>query len=169
MMESVITAILMISLLVLLIFGLAQYLLASQAQISDVTREMQERLTERTRTDITTVGVEVTPAGDYVEVMLKNAGQTKLADFEYWDVILQYTDGSGGQHVQWYTFASQWNYQIYQSLAPPLAEVIEPGILNPGEYLRLQVNVSPLIGMGTTNLVTIATPNGVSATAVFTH
>jgi len=167
-MESVITAILMVSLLVLLIFGLAHYLLASQAQISDATREMQERLTERTRTDITTVGVEVTPAGDYVEVTLKNAGQTKLADFEYWDVILQYTDGSNGQHVQWYAFASQWNYQIYQSLAPSL-EVIEPGILNPGEYLRLQVNVSPPIGMGTTNLATVATPNGIAATAVFTR
>lgn len=168
-MESVITAVLMISFLVLLLFGLAQLWLTSQAMISDATRGMQERLTERARTDITSAGAAVTPLGDFVNVTLKNSGSTKLADFAQWDVILQYTDGAGGSQVRWYAYSAQWHYQIYQSITPDVPEIIEPGIFNPGEYLLLQVNVSPAVGVGTTNLATIATPNGISATAVFTR
>lgn len=168
-MENVVTAIILISLLVLLIFGMAQHLLASQAAISDSSRAMQERLGERARTGITPNSAAVSAAGDSVSVTLKNTGSTKLADFARWDVILQYTDAGDGSQARWYRYSTEWTQQIYQSISPPAAEVIEPDILNPGEYVMLTVTVSPIIKVGSTNLATVALPNGISATAVFTR
>lgn len=168
-METVITAVIMISLLVLLVFGLSQQLLVSQAQITDSSRVMQERLGDRLRTNLTPADASVTPLGDYVNVIVKNTGSTKLADFQQWDVLLQYTDAGNGKQANWYAYSTQWNYQILQNMSPSTPEVIEPGILNPGEYLLVQVQVAPSIGISTTNQATIATPNGVVATTVFTR
>lgn len=168
-METVIAAVIMISLLVLLIFGVAQHVLASQATLSDSSRVMQERLGERARTGLTAIGSAVAQLGDGVTVTLKNTGNTKLADFPQWDVILQYTGADNSSQAKWYAYPSQWTAQIYQSVSPNVAEVIEPGILNPGEYVSVQVTLSPAVKVGTTNVATIAAPNGIGATTVFTR
>jgi hypothetical protein len=47
--------------------------------------------------------------------------------------------------------------------------VIEPGIFDPGEEIVITVKVSPSVGAGTTNLAVIATPNGITASTVFTN
>ncbi len=168
-METVVTAVIVLMLLILVVFGISQNLLASQAVISDSSREMQERLNERARTGLTPSGATVAPLGDSVSVTLRNSGSTKLADFHQWDVILQYTGADDSSQVKWYAYSTQWTAQIYQSISPNVAEVIQPGILDPGEYLTVQVTVAPTIKVGSTNLVTIAAPNGIAATTVFTR
>jgi len=168
-METVITALIVIGLMVLSILGLTERSLSGQAALAEANRLMQERVAERSRTELTVVSATTTVFGDYVEVTLKNTGFTKLADFDQWDVILQYTDGSGDQHIDWYGYPAQWTSHIYQATSPPTSEVFDPGILNPGEEIVLQVGVSPAVGTGTTNLATAATPNGITATAVFTR
>ncbi|HLF26152.1 MAG TPA: hypothetical protein VJG32_07440 [Anaerolineae bacterium] len=168
-METAITALLVIGILILSILGLSERSIAAQATISEASRLLQERAGDRARTDLTPLGVTTTPLGDYVEVRLKNTGDTKLADFDQWDVIMQYTDGLGGYHVQWYGYPIDWTQQIYLAASPPTAEVFEPGIFNPGEELVLRVRVSPGVGSNTTNLATVGSPNGITATAVFTR
>jgi hypothetical protein len=168
-METVITAVIMISLLVLLVFGVAQHLMTSQAVISNSSRALQDRLGERARTGLTPGGATVAPLGDSLSVTLKNTGSTKLADFQQWDVILQYTGADDSSQAKWYAYPTQWTAQIYQSISPNVAEVIEPGILDPGEYVTVQVTISPAVKAGTTNLATIAAPNGIGATMVFTR
>ncbi|MBI3915148.1 MAG: hypothetical protein HY327_13305 [Chloroflexi bacterium] len=170
-MESAITAIIVIGILILAVAGLSSFALSSQAAISESNREMQARLGERTQTNLSPVSAVTTPAGDYAQITLKNSGNSKLMDFAQWDVILQYSDGTNTQ-IKWYAYGSgvnQWSQQIYQTTTPPTAEVFEPGILNPGEEIVITVNVSPPIGTGTTNLATMATPNGITASAVFTR
>ena len=168
-METVITAVIVISLLVLLIFGVSQNLTTSQAVVSDSSRVMQERLSERARTGLTPSGATVAALGDVVSVTLKNTGSTKLSDFQQWDVILQYTGADDSSQVKWYAYPTQWTAPIYQSISPNVAEVIQPGILDPGEYVTVQVTVSPAVKVGTTNLAMIAAPNGIGATMVFTR
>jgi archaellum component FlaF (FlaF/FlaG flagellin family) len=129
-METVITAVIMISLLVLLVFGVAQHLLASQAVISDSSRVMEERLSDRARTNLTSVNATVTPINgstDSVNVTVKNTGSVKLSDFQQWDVILQYTAADNSSQVKWYAYPTEWTAQIYQSISPNVAEVIQPG------------------------------------------
>lgn len=168
-MENVITALIIIGLLVLVILGLSERALTAQAALLEASRLVQERTADRARTDLAPLAATTTVFGDYVEVTLKNTGNTKLADFERWDVILRYIDGSGGNHVEWYGYPLQWTKQIFQIASTATPEVFDPGILNPGEEIVLQIQVFPAVGSGTTNQATVATPNGITASAVFTR
>ncbi len=168
-MENVITALIIIGVLMLAILGLSERAISAQTALVEVSRLAQERATDRARTDLTPLAATTTVFGDYVEVTLKNTGDTKLADFEQWDVIVRYTDASGGDHVDWYGYPGQWTKQVFQTASISAPEAFDPGILNPGEEIVLQIQVSPAVGSGTTNLVTVATPNGISASTVFTR
>jgi hypothetical protein len=170
-MDTVITAVIIVALLVLTILGLAQSSLSAQASIAQSSGAMQARAGERARTNLTALGGQTTPLGDYVQITVKNSGSTKLSSFSQWDVILQYSDGANSQ-IKWYPYGNavnQWNQQIYQTATPPLAEVFEPGILNPGEEMIITVSVSPKVGTGTTNMAVVSTPNGITASTVYTH
>jgi hypothetical protein len=169
-METAITALIVISVLMLSVLALSERSLSAQATISEAAGAMQERLGERARTDLAPMSATTTPGGDYVAVTLRNAGSTRLADFNQWDVILQYTDGAGGYHVTWYPYSSKWTKTIYMDASAGIVEVVEPGILNLGEEIVVLVGVSPyVVGTGTTNLATISAPNGVCASSVFTR
>lgn len=168
-METAITALILIGLLIIVVVGLSQHSLAAQALISESSRSMQDRVGERTRTAITPLAATTTPAGDYVTVTIKNTGSTKLADFSQWDVLLQYTDVGGAFQAKWYAYSTQWTRQIYQTASPPTPEGVEPDILNPGEEMVITIPVSPAVGTPTTNLATVTTPNGVTTSAIFTR
>ena len=170
-MESAITALIVIGVMVLSIVGISNRTLSAQATISESSRLMEEREGERLRTNLTTVSAVTSEDGSSVQLTLKNIGMTKLMDMTKWDVILKYEDGGTGQ-VTWYPYGvlpNQWNHRIYQDAPSQTPEVLEPGILNPGEELLITVNVSPPVASNSTNLASVTTPNGVTLTAVFTH
>jgi hypothetical protein len=168
-METAITGLIVITVLLLAILTLSYSFLSSQDAILESWREMEERLGERARTDISPLGARTLSGGSTVEVILRNEGNTKLADFEQWDVILQYYDGSGQYHVDWYPSGSGWTvYDIFLD-APTVDEVFDIDILNPGEEMVIWVSVSPVVGSPTINTATIATPNGISASTFFTY
>ncbi|MBM3301395.1 MAG: hypothetical protein FJY85_15760, partial [Deltaproteobacteria bacterium] len=48
-------------------------------------------------------------------------------------------------------------------------DVFEPRILNSGEQMVIEITLNPTVAMTTTNWVTVAAPNGVSASTVFTR
>lgn len=170
-METAITGLIIIGLLILVVVGLTTTALTTQANLAEASRAMQERAGERVRTNLAPVRATTSAAGDYVYVILKNSGTTKLTDFNQWDVILQYT-GDATAQVTWYAYgggANQWREQIYQVVNPPTAETFEPGVLNPGEELLVTVTVAPAVDASTINLATVSTPNGISASTVFTR
>jgi hypothetical protein len=168
-METAITGLIVITVLLLAILTLSHSFLSSQDAILGSWQEMEERMGERARTDISPLGATTNPVGDVVEVTLKNEGDTKLADFDRWDVILQYGSGS----VQWYPYGAgrnKWGESIYLDASEGTEEIFDPDILNPGEEIVIQVwlPLTDTVPVGT-HLATIATPNGISASTVFTH
>jgi hypothetical protein len=170
-METAIVGLIVIGLLILVVGGVAFNALTAQATLADASRAMQERAGERARTNLAPVNATASGAGDLVFVTLKNSGTQKLADYEKWDVVLQYSDGATNQ-IKWYPYgagANRWAAQIYQSVTPLTAEVFEPGIFNPGEEMLITVNVTPNVGASTLNLAKISTPNGITASMVFTR
>ncbi|MBI5654010.1 MAG: hypothetical protein HZC40_26715 [Chloroflexi bacterium] len=170
-METAITGLIVIGLLILVVVGLAFNALTAQATLADAARVMQERAGERARTNLAPVSATTSGAGDQVFFTVKNAGTQKLADYEKWDVILQYSDGATNQ-IKWYPYgmgANRWSAQIYQVVSPVTAEVFEPGVFNPGEEIYITVNVAPNVGASTLNLAKISTPNGITASLVFTR
>jgi hypothetical protein len=168
-METAITVILIVGVLIAGILGLVQTAISTQSTVSQSTYVMQTRLEDHTRTSIASVSATADPVlGNWVDVTLRNTGTSKLANYEQWDVILQYTDAFGATRIQWYPYLTGWSKQIYQT-APTVPEVFDPGIFNPGEEMTIRVNVAVAIQNGSTNLATIATPNGITASSIFTR
>jgi len=175
--ETIIVSLIVMSIILFGALTISQSYLSSQDAILASWREMEERTGERARTDLSPIGAETRSEGTIVEATLSNEGDTKLADFDQWDVIVQYYTTGGDYNIRWlpYTEAAepgdnQWTVVgIYLDAAAATPEVYEPGILNPGEEIVIRMGVSPPVGVGTTNLATIATPNGISASVIFTR
>lgn len=171
-METAITALIVISILILSMLGLSQRSLLAQATIAEATRQMQERVGEMSRTNLLPVAAR-TISADTVEVTLRNTGNTRLADFNLWDVILEY-DAGGAWQKRWYLYTgaaplpNQWTVAgIYMNAATLAPEAFERGIFNPEEEMVIRVKVSPPIGGSTTNQITVVTPNGIRASTIF--
>jgi hypothetical protein len=146
--------------------------------VSEQTRE--EEILERERTDLEITGAETQSSGSIVRVTLRNSGQVKLADFDRWDVVVQYytppllEDDPNIYEVDWlpYTAGSPNNMEwtvsgIYVDATTLTPEVFEPGILNPDEEMVIQARVAPSVAMTTTNMITINTMNGITASSHF--
>ncbi len=163
-METVIPAVVIIALLLLATFTISEQFLSSQETVMESWREMQDRMEERSLTDLTPVRAETSVLGNTVQITARNDGNTKLADLDRWDVILQYTGSDGYLHTEWYPFGTGQN-----EWAATITDLYEPGILNPEEEMVIEVAVSPAVASSTTNVATVTAPNGLCVTTVFTH
>lgn len=176
-MESLITVILVVTLILFAGLNIFQETLDAQNDLATTWQEMEDLSGERARTQLTPISSTIKNGGATVEVILKNEGSTKLTDFDRWDVFLQYyTDNSTSYEIDWYPYVSampgsnQWtNAGIYVDAATALDEAFEPGILNPGEEMVIQVQVVPSIGMTTTNMLTVSTEYGIQASTIITR
>ncbi|MBI5565398.1 MAG: hypothetical protein HY870_10900 [Chloroflexi bacterium] len=164
-MENALTGIIIIGIMILAMLGLTEGSLTAQGGLAEATRLMQVRLADQARTHLQALSASTSVLGDMVYITVTNTGNTKLADFEHWDVIVEYTDLSLLPHANWYTYGT-WLRQIYQT-APTTLEKIEPNILNPGEEMIITVPVEFTIAAGSTNVATVATPNGIAASVIF--
>jgi hypothetical protein len=175
--ETIIVSLIVMSIILFGALTISQSYLSSQDAILASWREMEERTGERARTDLSPVLAETSEGGDIVEVTLRNEGDTKLADFDRWDVIVQYYTTGGDYIIKWLPYTEevepaddQWTVAgIYSDASKGIGEVFEPGILNPGEEIVIRMRVLPVVAKVTTNLATIATPNGISVSIAFTR
>ena len=122
------------------------------------------------RTELTPVSAGL-PSANTLEVVLENSGQTKLADFDKWDIIVQYYDGTGTYHVEWLPHAeavlgdNEW--EVAWIRLNDGAEVFEPNVLNRQEQIMIRAQLNPSVGAATTNMVIVATPSGITASTYF--
>ncbi len=167
------TAIVSLMCIVLIVFGgmtMSQGFLTSSDTTALSMEEISVRDGEIMRTELSTVNATL-HSSSMLEVRLQNNGQTKLASFSKWDVIVQYYRASGKYYVEWLPYTegilgnNEWQKAgIYLNGEP---EAFEPDILNPGEEIRIMAKLSPPVGPDTTNSVVVSTPNGISASASF--
>lgn len=172
-MESAIVALVCIALIVVGGMTLSQGFLTSLDSSSVGLEEMSQRAEERMRTELEPLSASQ-PSASEVELSLRNSGQTKLGDFDSWDVIVQYYDGDGTSRVVWLPYTdgtpgdNQWSDEgIYVDAAGGTPEVFEPGIVNPAEELVIELRVEPPVGADTVNLIVVTTPNGIATSLSF--
>jgi hypothetical protein len=126
-----------------------------------------------TRTELTPVSTNITlvAGADPLEIVLENTGQTKMADFEKWDVIVQYYDDSADYQIVWLPYdesgAGTYEWEIGWIRLNGQAETFEPNVLNPGEQIMIRTWLDPSVGAGTTNMVVISTPDGITSSTYF--
>lgn len=181
-MESAIASIILFSVGIFAALTISQTFLETQDSIWTSERVRQEETLARDRTDIEIVGTETQGAGSIVRVKVRNSGQVKLADFDRWDVVVQYysdpifAEDPNIYNVDWLPHTDEtlddmeWTVSgIYVDATTLTPEVFEPGILNPDEEMVIQARLAPTVAMTTTNLITIDTHNGINASAHFTR
>ncbi|MFH1003283.1 MAG: hypothetical protein V1780_03985, partial [Chloroflexota bacterium] len=127
------------------------------------------------RTELTALSAGISiDFGGNLAISLRNSGQTKLADFDRWDVIVQYNDDIGNYYIRWLPYYAEapasngWTvHGIYLDAASEAPAPFDPGILNPGEEIVLEARLNPAVGTLTTNQVTVSTPNGIPVSVSF--
>ena len=169
-METVIPAAIIIGLLLLAMLTMTEQALLAQETAAESWREMQERQGERARTDISSVSAETESdmVGSTITITLSNDGDTKLANFEQWDVIVEYDSTGSGDYdvVEWLSYGDEPLYNEWR-VSEILSDAFDPDIFNPEEEMVIKLRVSPPVTI--TGMAIIATPNGVTITStVFT-
>jgi hypothetical protein len=144
---------------------LSQGILTSTDSAAISVESISVREGDIMRTDIEILRAAELTWGDDLRITVKNSGQTKLASYDKWDLIVTYEDGGGELHSSWlpYTTGAPANNEWEKAgigLNGPY-EYFEPGILNPGEEMVLLARLDPLPGDATNADISITTPNGV--------
>ncbi|MGD0795133.1 MAG: hypothetical protein ABR958_06060 [Dehalococcoidales bacterium] len=122
------------------------------------------------RTELTPISTSL-PSGNTLDITLENSGQTRLADFDKWDVIVQYYSSNSTYHIVWLFYTkealgdNEWQVAWIRFNGAPVA--FEPNILNPKEQMLIRAQLNPAPGPGTTNMAVITTPNGITASTYF--
>ena len=172
-MSNAIVTLFIVALMLAAVLSWSQASVGSMDSAAQSWKQMVETAREVSRTDIEVISANTT--APFVEVLIHNCGEVHLAQFSKWDVIAHHYDASGSYHVSSLSYIEdsdpgndQWTVvTIYSDESLGQEEVFEPGILNPGEVILLRLKLTPEPGQGTTNRVTISTPNGVVASAQF--
>ncbi len=170
------TAIISIICIALMVFGgmtMSHGFMTSVDSSTEGLSEIEQRTETIMRTELTPMSTNVSliPGADPLDIVLKNTGQTKMADFERWDVIIQYYDDSGKYHVEWLPYAPGgagiYEWEVGWIRLDGVAEKYEPNVLNPGEEIMIRTWLDPSVGPGTTNMVVVTTPSGISSSTYF--
>jgi hypothetical protein len=169
-METLIVSLICIALIVFGGMTMSQGFMTSVDASTAGLEEIGNRDETIIRTELTPINTSQ-PSANTVEIIIENSGQTKLADFDKWDVIFHYYDDGGTYQVVWLPFTegslgdNEW--EVAWIRLNGQAEVFEPNVLNPGEQMMIRGQLNPPVGTGTTNMAVVATPSGVTASIYF--
>jgi hypothetical protein len=164
-MENLFITIVCIALIMLASVSYASSSLSSADAIGNSFKTMAERVREIGRTNIIAENT-TTADGSAVEITLRNDGNTALRNYSRWDVIVRYANGT----TTWIPYQAAdgrgwWSDNGTFLNGSP--DVFEPGILNPGETLKINVYPNPAVDKDTTTMVVVSTDNGVNTQKVF--
>jgi hypothetical protein len=163
-MATILVSIICIAMIVVGGITLSHGILTSTDTAALSVDEISVREGEIARTRLDILRAEYLSWADLLRVTVENVGQTKLACFDKWDLIVRYSDG-GSFHTLWLPYTTgglhddEWQ-KARIGLNGPL-EYFEPGILNPGEELVMLAKLGPLPGDNTTGELTVVSPNGI--------
>jgi hypothetical protein len=173
-METVLISIICIALIVFGGMTMSQGFMTSVDTSTMSLSEIGQNSEIMTRTELTPISANTTliSGPDPLDIVLRNTGQVKIADFADWDVIVQYYSDTGNYTVKYLPYSSNgsgtnvwgvnWIHFNGQS------ETFEPNVLNPGEDINIRTWLDPSVGTGTTNMVVISTPSGITCSTYFT-
>lgn len=175
-MESVVAAFIMIFLSMFSVLTLASSVISSHDSFQAEMRAMDTRLTVQSRTRLSQINARTVNGGTVIQTTYRNDGGEKIADFDTWDVIVQYydTDTPSNYFVNWLPYVknspatNEWTIKgIYADATRELAEIYDPGILNPGEEMVIEAYLPHTVAPASQVLVTLAVKNGMNLSGVF--
>ena len=175
-MESVVAAFIMIFLSMFSVLTLASSVISSHDNFQAEMRAMDTRLTAQSRTRLSQIKARTVNGGTVIQTTYLNDGGEKIADFDSWDVIVQYydTDTPSNYFMAWLPYVesspatNEWTIKgIYADAERELADIYDPGILNPGEQLVIEAYLPHTVAPASQVQVTLAVDNGMNLSSVF--
>ena len=114
-METLIISIVCIALLIFGGMAMANGFMTSVDTGASGLQQISSSVDTMVRSELTPVSTNITAdaGGDPLEIVLENTGQTKMADYDKWDVIVQYYDNTGAYHVEWLPYVHGTN-SVYE-------------------------------------------------------
>ena len=150
--------------------------LFSMDTLSNSLKKMNEIENAQLKTEIE-IGenVSVTESnpgpGSKINVFINNTGSTKILNSEYshMDVFIHYNATGTGKITKWIPYNDTTgepgnNEWTVRRISPDL---INPGIFDPDEEMKIMIRVYPAIEKNSTNWIKVVTPNAVSASKYF--
>jgi len=169
-METVIVSIICIALIVFGGMTMSQGFMTSVDASTSGLDEIGQRDEIIMRTELQPVSANL-PSNNTLELILENSGQTKLADFDRWDFIVHYYDSTENYSIKWLPYTDETlgdnKWEVVWIRLDDEAEVFEPNVLNPEEQVKIRAQLDPPVGAGTTNMVVVATANGIPVSTYF--
>lgn len=164
-MDSVLPALLAVSVMLLTSLMLGRSSFTSFQVLGDAWQDAEEQSVERVRSDITITSA--TRSGANVDVVIRNDGATRVIDFSRMDVVVQYVSG-GTPYLVWLPFTtdSPQPTKTWRVLSIT-NDAIDPGVLNTAESMTIRIRLSPSPSAGT-HWVQVGTELGISASSFFT-
>ena len=138
-MENVLTALVLGFLLIFGFLTLTEAMITTQDDLSTNLVALQDRLDDQHATQISPVDAHLATDKSVALLTFTNTGTTRLADFDQWDVIVEYYDDQdpAGYHINWLPYTDgipvgqEWTvFTLYLDYAAEQDEVYEPNILN---------------------------------------
>lgn len=165
-MDSVLPALIAVTILVLASLFIGRSAFSSFQVLGDSWQDAEARSVERVRSDIAVVSVDA--SGSAIDVVVQNDGATEVIDFSRMDVVLQYT-GGGTSHVKYLDFTTEFAPQPDDSwrVLSINNDVIDPRVLNGGESMSVRILANPVPDSGS-HWLQITTELGISTASFFT-
>jgi len=158
----------LVAVVLVAVLTMASGAISSLDMISMTWKQMEGQMAERNRTGIDCVNVSATDT--HLEIVVSNDGHVSLCGFDSWDVIVEYDDAGDEHHARWLSYVpsspgdNEWAVESICFQGD--AETIEPGVLNCGEEMQIVAVPFPALGAGTTYMITVSTPSGVTSQMV---
>jgi archaellum component FlaF (FlaF/FlaG flagellin family) len=166
-MENGIPALLIAAILMLSTVFMARGGFVGMDAVGQQLKQSETAIGAQNRTAVEATGSSIDPTGANITITMLNDGQTDLSQYDKMDVVLQYFDENGVRYDKWIPYTSgalaadTWTTGTFTN------DAFEPGILNPGESVDINIRVNPPVGAGTTNRAVIGTENGVTMQTLF--
>ena len=164
-METSIPALLIAAIMMITTVVMARSGYSSVDLLGKSWQGMGQRLEERAHTDLSVVSTSIDEGKANINVRLRNDGEVKMADWARMDIVVQYSSESGTRYARWIPYTSGSLSSNTWTVTNIESDTFEPGVLNPGETLEVQIRINPTMGPGTTGWVIVSTENGITVSA----
>ena len=170
-MESLFVSLISVALVIVATVTMTMSLFTSTVNVTDSWTKIEARSELMLHTSI-----HASPPGSYnggaIQLMVDNNGEVNLANFDKWDVIVEYQSGQ----INYLTHTTnpdpgpnEWTVAgICLTTNTSMPEVFDIGILNSWETAKIVLNVDPGLGLGESARFTVSTDNGVTSQCIVT-
>jgi archaeal flagellar protein FlaF len=115
--------------------------------------EFSQTTMDRLHTDIKLNNATLNSTDNHVHLTVENTGETKLSNFDHWDVIV-----INNNQVSYFKKDEGFNLAF--------SDIINPGILDPHE--TIDMNLISTFNPGSSLYITVITENGIDSSAIYT-